>query len=392
MCSAVGSALVAPILSGMLLLATAGCGVTYREPYVYRVPPRLEDGWPVASLQEAGMDSATMAELVDAIRGRELPNLHSVLVVKDGRLVFEEYFKGADRRRGRSLGTVRFDHSTLHDLRSVTKSVTSTVIGIAVDRGLVSTSDTVGSFFPEHSDLVTQAKRAITVRHLLTMSAGLEWDESTYPYTDPRNSETAMDRSPSSVRFVLGQTLVADPGSHFQYSGGCTMLLAGIVRAATGQDLDDFAESALFHPLGISQFEWLQHKDGLPIAASGLRLRPRDMAKIGYLYVNEGLWDVTQVVSAAWLSEATEPHLAVRDDRVETLRAYGYLWWIDYAPLGDETVVLPVARGLGGQRIYVAPGLRLVAVITAGNYNRPGEEASSERAFWEYILPAASGG
>ena len=376
---------IAPALAVLTLVSAAGAQRTPSADagrYVYTQPPRTDDGWDVATLREVGIDSATMASLVDSIRQQRLPNLHSVLLVRRGKLVFEEYFEGKDERRGQPIGTVRFDRATLHDLRSVTKSMTSALLGIAIGNGALRLSDRVLSFFPEHAALDTGAKRTITVKHLLTMTSGLEWDEETHGYTDPRNSETAMDLSASSVRYVLEQKVVAEPGSQFEYCGGCTMLLAGIVRQATGKHLDEYAAEHLFRPLGISAFEWLHHRDGLPIAASGLRLRPRDMAKIGHLYVNEGRWRGRQVLPEQWVREASEAQLAL-----DSTTAYGYQWWIDYEGTGSDRFTVMVARGNGGQRIYIVPKLDLIAVITAGNYNNRAQRAS-ETAFWRFILPA----
>lgn len=355
------------------------------EAYVYEQPSRTDDGWETEMLSNVGIDAEPMAALVGEIRTQRLANLHSVILVKDGKLVFEEYFDGSDEQRGRALGTVRFDRNTLHDLRSVTKSVTSALVGIAVGRGELKLSDVVVSFFDD-TDGRWKDKKALTVEHLLTMKTGLHWDERSYPYTDSRNSETAMDLSASSTGFVLGQKLVAEPGGRFQYCGGCTMLLAGVVKQATGRHLDEFAAELLFGPLGIREFEWVRHKDGLPVAASGLRLRPRDMAKFGYLYVNEGRWKSREVVPSSWIDASTRVQVPL-----DSTSAYGYQWWVDLEPLGGDVVEIPVARGNGGQRIYVVPKLSLVAVITAGNYNSSASRLS-EQAFWRYILPAASAG
>lgn len=162
------------------------------------------------------------------------------------------------------------------------------------------------------------------------------------------------------------------------------MLLAAVIREATGKDLDAFAEEVLFEPLEIHDFEWLQHPDGLPIAASGLRLRPRDLAKIGYLYLNQGRWGDQQVLSQSWIAESTRAQVPL-----DSISAYGYQWWVDLEPLSGEQTLFPVARGNGGQRIYLVPDLGLVVVITAGNYNGPGSRFS-EQAFWRYVLPAAN--
>jgi CubicO group peptidase (beta-lactamase class C family) len=356
-----------------------------REPssYVYRVPPRASDGWDVGHYRDQGLDSALLAGLMSAIRGGELSNIHSVLIVKGGKLVVEEYFTGSDERRGARLGNVTFDQSTLHDLRSVTKSVTGTLLGIAMATGIVRADESVFAIFPEHADLATGPKARMTISDLLTMRSGLAWDETTFPYTDVRNHETAMDQSASSVRFVLGLNSIADPGTKFAYCGGCTMLLAATVRKKAGKDLDAYARDVLFTPLGITNFEWLRHRDGLPIAASGLRLRPRDFAKIGYVHVNNGRWNGNQVLPEQWIGEWTRERL-----RLDSTTAYGYQWWIDYEGRGADRYPVMVARGNGGQRIYVIPKTGLVAVITAGNYNSAAGSRVSEQAFWRYILPA----
>lgn len=352
--------------------------------YVYTIPVESDDGWEVATLEDVRVDGDVLAALVREIREQRLRNIHSVVVVKDGKLVFEEYFEGPDEYRGEPLGSVNFDRFTLHDLRSVTKSVTSALVGIASDRGLLSPSDLVSSLISDHG-LAIGAKAELTLRHLLTMTSGLEWDERTYPYTDPRNSETAMDLSESSVHFVLTRDLVAEPGERFQYCGGCTMLLAAAVREATGKNLVEFAEEVLFGPLGITEFEWLHHRDGLPIAASGLRLRSRDLAKFGYLYANEGRWRGQRVLSPSWIEESTRVQVPL-----DSMSAYGFQWWVDLEPLDGERTSIPVARGNGGQRIYIVPSLDLVAVITAGNYSSA-DSRFSEQAFWRYILPASTG-
>jgi CubicO group peptidase (beta-lactamase class C family) len=376
---------IAPALLALVLASSAAAQRSAAPDagrYVYTPPVPTSDGWDVATLREVGIDSATMARLADSIRQQRLPNLHSVLIVRHGKLAFEEYFEGTDERRGQPIGAVRFDRTRLHDLRSVTKSVTSALVGIAIGNGALRLSDRVLSFFPEHATPDSGATRAITVRHLLTMTSGFEWDEESYPYTDPRNSETAMDLSASSVRYVLERRVVTEPGARFEYCGGCTMLLAGIVRQATGKHLDAYAEQHLFQPLGISEFEWLRHRDGLPIAASGLRLRPRDMAKIGYLYVNGGRWGERQVLPEQWVREAIDAQLPL-----DSTTAYGYQWWIDYEGKGADRFTVLVARGNGGQRTYIVPHLDLVAVITAGNYNNRAQRAS-ETAFWRFVLRA----
>ena len=371
---------VCKVLAVALALSTSFVCLA-KEPL--HVPEKTDDGWPVGTLESAGIDRQGIEALLAAIRAGELSNIHSVLIVRDGRLVFDAYFRGSDERRGDSLGEVEFDLDTLHDLRSVTKSATSTLTGIAVGQGLLDIEAPIGNYLPSHQR--NSVSQQISIEDLLTMRSGLAWDERTYPYTDPRNSETAMDLSNSSVEYVLSQPLSQTPGEQFSYCGGCTMLLSAAITHASGMALDDWAAEVLFEPLGISRYEWLRHQDGLAVAASGLRLRPRDLAKIGFLYLNEGRWQGQEVVPAGWIRESIRNQVPL-DER----SAYGFQWWVDLEPLNDEIIELPVARGNGGQRIYLVPPLSLMAVITAGNYNRA-ESRHSELVFWRHILPAATG-
>ena len=228
--------------------------------------------------------------MTGSIRSHPEHNVHAVLIERDGRLIYEEYFSGKDERRGQPLGVVTFTRDTLHDLRSVTKSVISALVGIANASGAISSLDApLLNYFPEYSDLQVPERRRITIRHALGMSAGLEWNED-LPYTDPNNDEIVMDRSPDPVRYVLSRPIVAAPGSTWRYSGGTTEVLGAILQRATKQSLTAYARTALFAPLGITKFEWIGSRE-VPSAASGLRLRPRDLAKFGSLYLHDGQWN-----------------------------------------------------------------------------------------------------
>lgn len=312
---------------------------------------------------------------LDDLRARivsaELPNVHSVLVVQDGRTLAAWYFAGEDAVRGRPAAHVVFDAETLHDVRSVTKSIVSLLFGIALRDGAVKSLDEpVLNYFPEHQDLRTPDRMRIRVRDLLSMTSGLAWDEDTLPYSDPRNSETAMDRAPDRHRFALEQPIVSAPGTAFRYSGGDVAVLAAIISRATGTPLDLYAEQKLFEPLGIEKYQWLKDRDGVPIAASGLRLLPRDMVKLGQMMLDHGKWDGQDVVPADWVAASTTLQARVQPDST-CGTGYGYFWWL--APGCDAEPPTPwfVAIGNGGQRIAVAPSRKLVVVLTMGHYNDP---------------------
>jgi CubicO group peptidase (beta-lactamase class C family) len=261
----------------------------------------MERGSPAA----AELDPLALERLSEDIRAGKYPGIHSVLILRDGKLVREDYFEGEDERRGDSLGTVRFDADTLHDARSVTKSVVSALFGAAMAEGAIDDIDTpLLDYFPEYADLRTPERMAIRLRHVLSMTSGIQWDESSRPYGDPLNSESAMDRAADPYRYVLEQPLSTEPGATWEYSGGDTMLLSRIIERATGEDLEAFARRALFKPLGIERYEWLRYPGGAPIAASGLRLLPRDMARIGQMYLDAGRWRDTQVLPPSWVRES----------------------------------------------------------------------------------------
>jgi CubicO group peptidase (beta-lactamase class C family) len=331
---------------------------------------------PVLLLAVLAMDTPLKAADSDALPGirariasGEFPSVHSVIVVKDGATLAEWYFEGQDEIRGRSQGRVKFGPDTLHDIRSATKSIVSLLFGIAVEeRAIPSLDAPVLDYFPEYRDLQTPERRAIRLRDLLTMTSGLHWDEDTHPYTDSRNSETAMDLARDRLRFVLSQKLEARPGTRWRYSGGDVAVIAAVLERATKRTLADYAREKLFTPLGINRFEWLQDARGTYLAASGLRMLPRDMAVIGQMMLDGGAYRGRQIVARDWVAASTTQH-SVLDTAPGCGTAYGYFWWL--GPACPADVAWYAAIGNGGQRIFVVPGNRLVIVVTAGLYNKP---------------------
>lgn len=319
--------------------------------------------------------------LAEAVAAGDLEGLHAVLVLKDGEVFAEAYFPGEDERWGAPLG--RRDHGpeTLHDLRSVTKSVVGLLYGVARERGLVPPVDApLAAQFPEYPDLADDpARRAILIRHALSMKMGVEWSED-LPYDDPRNSEIAMELSADRYRYALDRPIVHEPGDRWTYSGGATALIGEVIARGVGRPLDVFAEEALFAPLGIERYEWIKGADGTPSAASGLRLRARDVAKIGSLLANEGVHEGRRVVSADWLREMTTPRA-----ELETALRYGYFWWL--AP-GEGPPRWAAGFGNGGQRLSVNRDLGLVVVVFAGRYNDPEAWRLPVGVIEDHLVPA----
>jgi CubicO group peptidase (beta-lactamase class C family) len=350
--------------------ALAACGV-----------PQAGSDWPVEAQAKAGIDSGRLCDLVDRLAVLDA-NIHSVLIVRGGKLVFEHYRPGADEKWDKPLSGTGQGPDIKHDVRSVSKSVTSLLFGIAVERKLISDIDSpVFAFFPEYAAARTPPKDRILLSHLITMSSGIAWDES-IPYSSPRNSEVLMNMMPQPYRYVFDQPLAAEPGTGWNYSGGDVALLGAVIQKASGKRLEEFAREALFTPLGISDVEWSTMANGDAAAASGLRLKPRDMAKLGLLVLSGGKWHGKPIVSSEWLRESLKPRFPT-----ETAH-YGYLWWVASFAAGNETVASAEAFGLGGQRIIMLPTLDMVVVFTTGRYDIVDGWMVTSTLLEDFILPA----
>lgn len=324
---------------------------------------------PVASSIESLVDVAALCRMTDRLAASA--NVHAVLVARAGKLVFERYLTGSDEINDRPIANATFDADTLHDMKSVSKSVASLALGIAIDRGLIAGVDQpIFSFFPELSDLRSPEKDRILLSHALTMSMGLKWVEATPSTGNFDNDESRMHMARDPCRYVLGLPLVTPAGQDFFYNTGALTLVSAIIRKAVGKPLDEFAREALFEPLGITRFEWTRVK-GDTDAGGGLRLRQRDMVKIGQLVLAGGRWDDRQIVSKAWIDASTRPRLEATGPYF-----YGYLWWLGRSLHGGREIHWDAALGRGGQSIRIVPELDLVVAVTAGYY-----QEYSARAF-----------
>ena len=356
--------------------AQDGCGV----------PSASTDQLVVAEPESVGLASATLCPMLKWLNAAKESNVHAVLVVRHGTLVFEHYFSGSDEVWGRPIGKIAFGPEVRHDERSATKSVIALLLGIAIDRGLIKGIDEpVLSFFPEYADLRAPEKDRITLRHLVTMSAGLEWHEIDVPYTSADNSEIRMELSGDPYRFTLGQPVVAPAGDVWNYNSGGTEVVAAVLKKVTGKPVDDFARDLLFQPLGITDVEWPRDAHGNVIAAGALRLRPRDLAKIGQLVLQRGNWKGTQVVPAQWIVAATMPQI----DGLSPY-FYGYFFWLGRSLVDGREMQWAAAVGLGGQRVFIVQELDLVVVINAGLYKSPAQALVPIRALNQYVLKAVS--
>ena len=312
--------------------------------------------WRTSKAKKQGLRKNVVNALVDRIRRNEIRDLNSLLIVRNGYLVLEEYFNGSGP-------------NDVHTLQSDSKSVTSLLVGIALQQGAVnSLHQRVLDFFPEYHKIkhLDERKAAITIEDLLTMRTGFDWSESVYagsPLEELNNCRCDW------LKFVLDWPMREAPGTRFEYNSGGVILLGGIILNATGMSVDAFAQRYLFDPLGITTAWWYQGLPvGLPHMGGGLNLRARDMAKIGYLLLKGGLWENRQVVSREWLDESLQHH--VKNPRTFGSHAvdYGYLWWL--LPLDgagtaqDEQADIYTAAGARDQWIFVIPKYDMVVVVT----------------------------
>ena len=352
--------------------------------YHYSMPIQLKDGINISDLSKEKMDSSQIIALTTLILKDNYPNIHSLLIVRNNKLVYENYFAGADEKRGRKLGYVTHTQDKLHDIRSISKSVTSACVGVAVKQGLIKNIDTpIFEYFKDYEQVFDTTKKKMTIRHLLTMTSGLEWNED-LSYRDLRNSELQMDLSTDPIKYILGQPIVSAPGTKWNYNGGESQLLAQIIPKVSGMTIDKFAEKNLFAPLGIVKYEWLAFKENMPATASGVRLRSRDLLKIGLLYMNNGLWEGNQILDKEW----TEQSLTSQISRPQSKNngGYGYQFWTYTDMLNNQPFQITEAKGNGGQRLFFCKQQNLLVLFTAGNYNKWDIVNDSHKALTDYIL------
>jgi CubicO group peptidase (beta-lactamase class C family) len=354
------------------------------------VPEQTGDGWQTASLTEVGIDPGPIGEMLAAIYRGERPgfhnwppgrekyeNIHGILIVKDGRLVFEEYFYG-----------YRLD--SRHNVASATKSITSLLAGIAMERGdLGGVGQEVLPFFPEFLPLGQSDRQAedITIEDLLTMRHGWECDD-----WDPDSATYYLNywegSQPDLVAATLNLPPATAPGSHFSYCSASTVVLGGLIAAATGMGIPEYADEVLFAPLGIETALWSRAPGGWTDTGGSLQMRPRDMARLGLLMLQNGKWDGAQVVPEPWVRQSVQEH--VRLSFNETWgRGYGYLWWLSEVPVAGRVIRSFAASGAGGQVIAVFPELEAIVVITGGNYDN--DEGQPFEIMDRFILPAVMG-
>jgi len=372
----------------------------------YHPPPPLDDGWSVARADAVGMSVEKLGAMERAIRAGDFPKLTSVAIARHGKLVYEAYFSETDG-------------GTLHNTRSVTKTVTGMLLGIAIEKGFVAGVDApVVSFFPDMRPLANPdpRKEAITLEDFLTMSSALECNDGE---DDSRGNEERMYVEKDWVKFTLDLPVRkpdgkdggpridrrdggpraesveagnADRGRRFSYCTAGVGTLGGVIERATKTPLAEFANAVLFAPLGIERATWRYSPVGLAFTGGGLELKSRDLLKLAELYLNGGTWNGARVIAESWVSRSVHPHATFVAGpplfRVDDKTEYGYLWWLRSFSANGKTWPVWFMSGNGGNKVVIVPELRLVAVLSSVNYNAKGMHLATERLLQEHVLAA----
>jgi CubicO group peptidase (beta-lactamase class C family) len=386
------------------LTAISSCSQTHFRSanYTYQPPQQIGDGLLTNNLINLGIDSNQIAQITKLILVDSFPNIHSLLIAKDNKLVYENYFEGKDENWGSNLGYAKHGKNILHDTRSISKSVVAACIDIAIQQQKIkSIDDPIFNYLPEYTKYKTVQNETITIKHLLTMSSGIKWDENV-PHGTSANNETQMERSINPVEYVLNQPMDTIPGKVWKYNSGGVQVLAEILRNVSGDNIDLFAAKYLFAPLRIKEYKWtyssnmaiwfhlnkvFSKRRKFPAAASGLRLTSRDLLKFGLLYLNNGKCNDKQILSENWVTETLKTKI-LRDTETSATNGYSYLFWTQTDTVNNKIFKLITARGNGGQRIFINKASNLAVVVTAGNYNKSGIKNDGQLALDKYILSA----
>lgn len=364
-----------------LLLLLLACD--RKAQYIYQIPKNTGDGWDISSLQDSGIDTLLINQLVTQVRSNDFNNIDALLIIKDGKLVLDEYFN-------------KYDKNTKHKIWSCTKSFSSALIGIALDQGKISgENDSIITYLGVYAANLNKRKKAITIANVLEMGTGLQWEG------DLSESGRKLPFAKDMVSYTLALPLEYKPGTKFQYSSANSMLLAPIIYNATLQQANEFAKETLFKELGIENYEWNKQAEfwnktagneiptnkphikyqkaysQLTNTATGLLMLPRDMAKLGQMYLDKGKWRGKQVIPASWVQKSTSEQIPNSN--------YGLHWKL--LQIGEYKSFY--ASGFGLQRIFVVPQLNTVIIFTQNWYqNQPKGEKQTMEILKEYIIKA----
>ena len=349
--------------------------------YNYTVPPKEVDGWKTGNLVSVAIDTSIIYDLINYIKLGKYNDIHSLLIVKDGKIVLDEYFASKGKYSGEKVNYIFRNRP--HHLASVTKPVTSILMGIALKEGYISSIENpVSQYFPEYDSLFVGGKEDIQIKHLLTMSAGLDWNQFSYTFQDSRNDAGNMYRCNNVVEYYFRKPLLQQPGLRLNYSNAAATTCGALIENASGYNIVEFSNQFLFEPLNISSHYWGKYPDGTYDTDGRLALKARDVAKIGQLVLNNGKWNKNEIVTADWIAESTKKYLSRTKDI-----DYGFYWQQTTVGYKNEKIRTILGWGDGGQFLFIFPEINTIIVSNAGNYGK-GEDSVIFEMLEEYILPS----
>jgi CubicO group peptidase (beta-lactamase class C family) len=368
------------LILSLLLVSCEHGSIGYEKDFSshwpYHAPENINDGFDVGTLEEVNIEREMITKAVSRIHQGRYKEVHSMLIFKGGKLVFEEYYEG-HRYKWDGVNhhgeLVTWDRDMLHNIHSANKSITSAGIGIAIDKGFIeSVHQSIFDYLPEHQHLKKDGKDRITIEHLLTMTAGLEWKEWSAPYSSTDNPTIGIwfsEKDP--VTFILEKPLLDAPGTSFTYSTGNMILLGEIIRHASNMNIDEFSRVYLFEPLGVDSSNWPEIYDN-GVYNNTLYITPRAMMKFGVTFLNNGVWNGARIVSEQWVEKSANPFPGNHGINVpgepSGKLGYSYTWWTKEYSHSGKKIYMYTASGFGGQHIMVLPEVNTVVVFTGGNY------------------------
>ena len=361
--------------------------------------------WQYSNPEGEGLNISKIKILSDEFRNGMHGYVDAFLLIKNGKIVHEEYYENDYAELTKNLKSEQskilsenygdaakpiynyfdpkwhpyYKDTDLHTIQSVSKSVTSALIGIAIERGEINgLNEKIAQYFPNHSSqFIDPLKSKITIEDLLTMTAGIKWDESSHAYTNPMNNAASMENSNNWIDYILSLPMEYKPGEKFVYNSGITVLLSHILHEASGMHANEYAEKYLFNKLGIQDYFWKKTPNNLTDAEGGLYLSTRDFAKIGMLYLNDGRWNGSQIITNEWVELTMSPDTDIE----ESSRKYGFQWWLVPYENNQEKWMYS-GSGYGGQYLLIVPEYQLVMVFNGWNIfdiPRPSIEYLSQR-------------
>jgi CubicO group peptidase (beta-lactamase class C family) len=352
----------------LILIVVSGCN---NSPTDSNRPIITNSDWEPSYPAAENVDPGLLNSLTQRINNGDLGEISSLIIIRNNKLIYEEYF-----------GHMTSD--SMHTIYSVTKSFTSTMIGRLIDNGLLASVNlNLLDLFPQYDTILNMSpeKQAITLENVLQMRAGFVWNELSVPYSHRSNIFGDLYSSPDPYKFTLDQPMEASPGTVFRYNTGCTMLLGSIISRITGMNAAQYAFTTIFQPLNITQYQWTPWPASgeIPVGST-LRMKPTDMAKLGQLYLDNGLWNGERIISESWINQATQKYSTF------SWGGYGYQWWLIDFQINGHNVTVPRATGYGDQLVYYIDELNMVVAFTSENYDL--QSTYDWDIMQYYIIPA----